>query len=186
MLVCFASIVHIIWGVLLLVNGGALHITATSTLYEMVGAGHYEFRAWLYIVAGALPIVLVVRPRWSLAGLVACFPQLTLLALSGVSALTAITSGVYPDGTARSWPFIAMDQIVYVVLPILYAFETLDRFHDQSAPEHSGLTRNVVLSAVKGDVKIDARVRVGERGEKGDKGEKGDRGEKGERGEKGS
>lgn len=138
MIVCFASLMHILWGVLLLINQSGLHVTATSTLYQMMGAQTYETRAIFYIVAGILPIVLAIAPRWTLTGLLTCFPQLALLVLSGISAVNCVALGQYPDGTVPTSPhlFILMDQGIYIILPVLYAFETLDRFHDQTVAAH--------------------------------------------------
>lgn len=143
MLVCFASLMHILWGVLLILNAGVVHITASATLYQAIGDGHMV-NAVIYIVAGSLPLILVIRPKWNLTGLVACGPQLVLLALSGTAALAAVTSGQYADGTVRSWVFILMDQGIYMILPVLYAFETLDRFHDHSAAKPR--VKNVVVT----------------------------------------
>lgn len=142
MIVCFASLMHMLWGLLLLVNQGALNITADST-FAMVAS--YEPRAVAYFVLGMLPLFVLIKPQWSLTGLLVCSPQLVLLVLSGISALNAITQGQYPDGTARGWVFVAMDQVVYILLPIMYAFETLDRFHDQSAAKQKKQKASVIV-----------------------------------------
>lgn len=141
MIVCFASLMHILWGVLLLLNQAGLHITATSTVFDLVP--NYATRVVLYLAVGILPLVIAVKPRWTLSGLLACFPQLVMLVLSGIAALTAVTSGMYPDGTVRLWLFILMDQGIYMILPVMYAIETLDRFHDQSAA-HPKMSKVIV------------------------------------------
>lgn len=164
MLVCFASLMHILWGVILLINHGGLHITATSTLYSLMGPSTYDARATVYFVSALLPAVIALRPKWTITGLVACLPQLALLVLSGISALVAVTSESYPDGTERSWKFILMDQGIYMILPILYAFETLDRFHDQSLHMAEQSTPVQIFSNVTTEGDKDETGDTGERG----------------------
>lgn len=130
MLVLFVSLMHILWGLLLLWNGEALHISATSVLLKITGPEHAELRACAYILAGLLPAVLLWRPG-SVLGLLSVFPQQALILMSGISAVVAITSGHYADGVERSSAFIAMDQGIYVILAILHAMETIDRFHER-------------------------------------------------------
>lgn len=156
MIVCLASLMHILWGIVLLVNQGAIHITAASTLYQMTGSAHYDLRALIYLISGVLPAILVLRPHWNLAGLLASAPQQILLLLAGIAAVTAVTSGTYPDGTMRSWLFILMDQGLYILFPILYAFETLDRFKDQAVLR----SHEIYLTAEQGAVKILAKVEL--------------------------
>lgn len=134
MLVLFVSLMHILWGLLLLANQGALHIAATSVLLKIVGSGHSDIRAFAYIIAGCLPAVLL---RWpgSVAGLLSVLPQQCLILMSGISAVVAITSGHYADGVVRDAPFIAMDQGIYIILAVLHAFESLDRFHERGGHE---------------------------------------------------
>lgn len=136
MLVCFVSIMHIFWGILLLWNQEAISTTATEVFRHLIAA--YDVRAVVYIVSGLLPAILL---RWpgSLAGLLSVMPQQVLLLMSGISAIVAITSGHYADGTVRSVVFIAMDQGIYIVLGVLHAFESLDRYHERHP--HGGLER---------------------------------------------
>lgn len=128
MLVAFASLMHLLWGVLLLTNGGGLHIAATGAMVTLIPS--YEIQAIVYIASALLPLMLLWRPG-SVAGLIRVSPQCALLILSGASAIVAITSCAYADGTPRPWPFIMMDQGIYLVLPLLYAFESIDRFQER-------------------------------------------------------
>ena len=130
MLVLFVSLMHMWWGILLLLNGGALHIAATSALLEIVGPGHSTARAITYIIAGILPSILLWRPG-SVAGLLSVLPQQFLIILSAISAIVAITAGRYPDGTIRPALFIAMDQGIYIIAAVLHAMETADRYTER-------------------------------------------------------
>jgi len=129
MLVCFVSMLHILWGLLLLMNGGNIDTAATSIFRHMIPS--YEIRAVCYLIGGLLPLTLLYKPG-SVVGLFSCLPQQLLLLMSGTSALVAITSGKYADGVLRPHTFIGMDQAVYILLTVLYAFEALDRFHERS------------------------------------------------------
>lgn len=128
MLVLFVSVMHVFWGVMLLLNGGAIGTTATSVFRQLVP--NYGLRALIYLVAGLLPSVLIKWPG-SLAGLFSCLPQQILLIFSAISATVAITSGHYADGTVRGWIFIAADQAIYILLAVLYSAEALDRYHER-------------------------------------------------------
>lgn len=135
MMVCTMSVMHIAWGVLLLVNMGGLHITATSAMYYFLGGAAYETRAFMYMAVGFLPLMLLSGPRWPKLNAMACIPQLAMLMLSGISAVVAISLGHYPDGTVPLNPhyFMGMDQGIYILLPITYAWEIIDRYQDQIA-----------------------------------------------------
>jgi hypothetical protein len=130
MLVLFVSMMHILWGLTLIANGGALHITATSALLEIVGPGHYFLRGMMYITAALLPAVLLWKPG-SVIGLLSVFPQQVLIILSGISAIVAITAGHYPDGVERSPYFIMMDQGIYIIAAFLHALESIDRYNER-------------------------------------------------------
>jgi hypothetical protein len=135
MLVLFVSLMHILWGILLFANGGALHIAATSTLLQVVGEGHYWLRASAYIIAGLMPSVLLWRPG-SVVGLASVLPQQILIIMSGISAVVAITTGHYADGVIRPPLFIAMDQGIYIIAALLHALETVDRFAERGSDGH--------------------------------------------------
>ena len=128
MLVAFVSAMHVYWGIMLLIHGGAIGTTATAVLRQLVPA--YDERAIIYIVSGLLPLVLLWRPG-SVAGLLSVLPQQILLILSGISVIVAISSGNYADGTHRGPAFISMDQGLYIMLAIFYVIESLDRYHER-------------------------------------------------------
>lgn len=128
MLVFFVSVMHVLWGILLLVNGGPISTTATSLLRHLLP--DYELRAIVYILAGLMPATLL---RWpgSVTGLLFCLPQQVLLILSAISAMVAITNGQFADGIDRGWIFLMADQGIYILLALLYSFEALDRYHER-------------------------------------------------------
>lgn len=130
MLVAFVSIMHIVWGVALYAHGSPVLTTGTSVLRDIVGAGHYDLRACVYVLSGLLPLVVLWRPA-SVVGLLSLLPQQTLLVFSGIGAVVAISSGHFADGVPRGAAFLVMDQGVYVLLAVLHAFESLDRYHDR-------------------------------------------------------
>lgn len=125
MLVCFTSVMHVMWGILLLSYGSTIAISATRVVVHMFP--NYEVEASIYITCGLLPVVLFWRPG-SVAGLISVIPQQLLLIASGISAIVSISTGTYADMTPRAPMFIFMDQGIYLILPILYAFEAVDRY----------------------------------------------------------
>lgn len=128
MLVLFVSLMHILWGILLLIHGDGIGTTSTSVLRHLIP--EYSARALIYLTAGLMPAVLLKYPG-SLTGLFSCLPQQILLIFSAISSMVAITSGQYADGTPRGWIFIAADQAIYILLAILYSAEALDRYHER-------------------------------------------------------
>lgn len=134
MLVLFVSLMHILWGCMLLLNQGPLDISAAWAFRELVGHGHWQLRAACYIVAGLLPAVLLKWPG-SIIGLISCLPQQLLLILSGISAMVAIANGHFADGVIRPSSFIAMDQGIYAIAAMLYSMEALDRFKERGGNE---------------------------------------------------
>jgi len=82
-----------------------------------------------YILAAIMPAALL---RWpgTITGLISCLPQQLLLIFSAISAIVSISTGMYADGVVRPVSFIAMDQVIYILLAILYSVESLDRYHD--------------------------------------------------------
>jgi len=129
MLDCFTSLMHLLWGLLILINHDSIHIAATRVMVHLFP--QFEVRAFLYIISALLPLFILRYPG-SVIGILSVLPQQLILIMSGISAITAITQGQYADGTIRSPLFIAADQGIYVLLAILYAFESLDRFHERS------------------------------------------------------
>ncbi len=127
MLILFASLMHILWGVLILCNGTGLPISATRVLLELIPA--FWVRALIYIGAGLLPLLRWVYPGKAVV-ITALLPQQLLLILSGIGAIVSVTTGMYADGAARSPLFIAADQAIYVILAILYSFESIDRLNE--------------------------------------------------------
>lgn len=117
---------HLVWALLLWAHGSELAITATHVVTQLIPT--WQARSVVYAAVALLPLISL---RWpgSVAGLVSTLPQLLLLMTSGVSALVAISTGQYADGVQRDRTFIAADQSIYLVLAVLYAIESIDRFH---------------------------------------------------------
>lgn len=132
MLVFFVSITHLLWGILILVNQGPIQTAATSVFAHFVPI--WQLRAICYIVSALLPLTLL---RWpgSVIGLLSAVPQQSLLIMSGISAIVAISSGMYADGTVRSPIFIGFDQGIYILLSVFHAKETFDRYHERGSHE---------------------------------------------------
>lgn len=130
MLIVFASLMHLLWALMLGLHQSGLPIAATSVLSYLVP--DYLWRMALYSIAALLPAV-ILRPhdKTNVAlDILSVIPQQLLLICSGISAVVAITTGRYADGVMRSPLFIAADQGIYIVLAILYALESIDRIYE--------------------------------------------------------
>ena len=126
MLVAFVSVMHLMWAILLIMNGGPLHFTATNLLSFLIPDWHT--RVGVYMVVSVLPALRLIWPR-SLLAHMSTSPQLLVLMTSAISAFAAILVGHYADGTIRDSEFIAADQAVYLVLSVFYALESIERYH---------------------------------------------------------
>lgn len=125
MLILLVSLLHILWGIAVLLNGGPIGVSATWAFTQIVGKEHFYLRALTYITAGILPVLMWLKPGTCL-GMVSVFPQQVLVMLSAVSALAAILNGHYADGVMRPYTFIAMDQSIFIILAILHAETCID------------------------------------------------------------
>src|SRR6266404_2883714 len=97
MLIVFASLMHLLWGILLLCNG-ELSISATRIITH--GIADAQYAALIYIISALLP-VLTKLSKNSWVSLFSLLPQQLLLIMSGISAIVSIITGMYPDGTIR-------------------------------------------------------------------------------------
>jgi hypothetical protein len=119
LLIQLISVMHLLLGILLLVNQGALHIASTRLLVELVP--EYHVRAALYILAGLAP-ALWTRYKRCPYSWVALVPQMVLVGLSALSVGVAIGTSTYADGVLRDPKFIAADQLPYLLLPLSYMY----------------------------------------------------------------
>ena len=123
-IVWFATIQHIVWGLLLIPTGVALNATALSAFREH--SEHHVLIAVLLFTAAACAALGLTRPTLGWRSMLLMLPQQAILTVSAVTALLAITTGRYGDGVERPQAFIAADQLPVILLLVFYTVAVID------------------------------------------------------------
>jgi len=114
-----AAIVHLWWGLLLLLIGpSALQTTPIHTLAFMPAK-----------VAGVLLVGIAGMALWGhrKKSFLWFLPQQFILMLAASSAIALIGKGRYADGAIYPWHFIAADQAWGIVVAVLHTVELTKR-----------------------------------------------------------
>ena len=121
----FATAVHLMWGVGMLVSNYPLVTTPTADILAFLP------QMW----AGALFLVVAAFALWELLSarkngkhILWLAPQQALLVLSAVGAVGSVLSGAYPDGVVRPSTFILVDQAPTILVAVFHAFALIDRY----------------------------------------------------------
>jgi hypothetical protein len=115
-----ASLLHIGWAVLLLVDEQAGGSTPLHILLGICG-GRYRTAFVLALVAvAAMAFPFVQTPISNVSVVLMLMPQQVLLLISSGAGIRAAAYGHYADGVARSGAFILADQMPMVLLSLLY------------------------------------------------------------------
>lgn len=121
-IILYAVLLHMAWGIALLVDVSAANITALNGISKILGTSGLGILSLLVAVSAAVSTLLTDRPL----GLVLVLPQQMLLVLSASSALEAIISGHFPDGVFRPAAFIFCDQLPAILIVILHTGAILE------------------------------------------------------------
>lgn len=105
-MVLYAVVLHIIWGIGGLADPGAYASTALSALYRVFGPA----TPFLCIFVAISAFVGVQRHGSRLGALLFMLPQQTFLIISAIGAIHAMMLGHFADGVMRSRWFIISDQ----------------------------------------------------------------------------
>lgn len=117
LVIIYAIVVHLITGVVLIVNPDAGASTGPSSVVQLL-FGSSMLAGLAMIIAATLAIAAHLhRPLRSWA----FWPQQMLLVVAAVGALVAVVMGNYADGTVRPTLFIATDQLPVMLLPFFHA-----------------------------------------------------------------
>lgn len=124
-----AVVVHLVWGVLLLIAGEpVMWITAVHETSQLVPS------TWvlglIYIAAGlAGGFALWRHDKLNPAlGVWMIIPQQLLLMKSASGAIICILRSQFADGVDRPWAFIAADQSPAIIMAVLHTFALIDQF----------------------------------------------------------
>lgn len=127
LIIYYAVIVHLIWGVAILATGEVFHTTAIDANLTNISANPYVIGLFFIIVAFA-----AVFPLWkklnSLTALLLSLPQQYTLVLSSIGALTAIIESHFADGVIRPRAFILIDQCAIIVATLLHTVAIIEKY----------------------------------------------------------
>ena len=121
-LISCVIILHLFQGVLLTMFESAANTTSTASLLNIIPN---------HIVAGLLLIGVAIS---AFVGLIykkktwLFLPQMGILAVATMGAISAMSSSQFADGVVRPRPFIMADQGVYIILTLIYGIVLLERF----------------------------------------------------------
>jgi hypothetical protein len=117
LIIMYAIAVHLITGVVLIVNPDAGASTGPSSVVQLLFGSSLLAGLAMLVAAMLATAAHLVRPLRSWA----YWPQQLLLMVAAVGALVAVVMGNYADGTVRPTLFIATDQLLVMLLPIFHA-----------------------------------------------------------------
>jgi hypothetical protein len=117
LVVIYAIAVHLITGVILIVNPDAGASTGPSSVVQLLFDSPLLAGVAMLIAAALAAAAHIYRPLGSWAFL----PQQLLLIVAAVGALVAVVMGNYADGVVRPTLFILTDQLLVMLLPIFHA-----------------------------------------------------------------
>jgi len=117
LIIMYAIVVHVITGVVLIINPDAGASTGPSSVVQLFFDSSLLAGIVMLIAAGLAMAAHLHRPLRSWA----YWPQQLLLVVAAVGALVAVVMGNYADGTVRPTLFIATDQLPVMLLPFFHA-----------------------------------------------------------------
>lgn len=124
LMVLYASVYHMIWGVLIILYGRQLLFTASVSLTKLIPA--YQLRGIILILVAVIAMSAGFFKGKILTQLLMLLPQQTILLLSAFSVVSAIGAGHFGDGVPRPWEFILLDQLPILITAIMYTIAVLE------------------------------------------------------------
>ena len=122
-IIVYAIVIHLAWGLTLLIQGVPLHTTAIDSMFRMFPNARLAGIIYILIAVGA--IVAVCR-KPSLKTVVLILPQQYFLMMSALGAIVCIVNSAFADGVVRSRAFIFVDQLPIVVATVLHTFALIE------------------------------------------------------------
>jgi hypothetical protein len=117
MMLWYAVVVHLVWGVALLFSADPLLATPVAELTTLVPEPH--LLGVFLCLSSLLAAAAMLRPVTP-ASLVLYVPQQALLMLSSLGAALAIAHGSYADGVERPVLFILADQSPAIIATVCH------------------------------------------------------------------
>lgn len=119
LIIYFAIVVHLIWGIVLLFNKNPIHTSTLSDLYKII-SNHYTLGLLLIIFALLAFWGLRIKSSSIVTNIIPFLPQQFIILVSAITAITAIVKGQYADGVVRPFSFIFTDQLSALVIAVMY------------------------------------------------------------------
>ena len=116
LIIIYAIMIHLLWGICLLNNQAAGNATAVHTMLEFISA---PYAAILYIAVALLALIGLFC-RKGLGAILALLPQQFVLMISAGGVLYAMWNGTFADGIHRAHEFLIADQAPAVIAAILH------------------------------------------------------------------
>lgn len=124
LVVVYAIALHYVWAITLLLDGKAAAVTATSGLY-----GRFDLVVpYFLIFAATFALWSLFLPRNTLWPILLILPQQFALSLSAYTAVSAMISGRFADGTVRPAAFITADQCPAVLIMLFHTIAILSDY----------------------------------------------------------
>lgn len=117
--IVLASAMHAIWGVLIIQSSEPYATTPIAGIHSILGDVGRPIAGGVLCLIAVLALASMFM-RKNILTLVMLLPQEAFLVMSSTSVILAIAQGHYSDEIVRSRYFIAADQILYVLLALLY------------------------------------------------------------------
>lgn len=108
-MILYAVALHYLWAACVVMDHSALNATALSVFYTLLLLPHWLMPAVLVFVATS-SLTALSMPRMSPGIIALMLPQQFTLTLSAWGAMSAVITGHFGDGVARSHSFILADQ----------------------------------------------------------------------------
>lgn len=126
LLIVYATIYHVVWGLLLIVNGGTLNFTGAGVI---AGLFHnYRILAVALIGVGLIALggTPLLPKKYVVLRLACLIPQQIVLWTSAIAVLEAVAFGHFADGEIRPWQFILIDQMQTLLIALLYTIAVME------------------------------------------------------------
>jgi hypothetical protein len=111
-IILYATILHWIWGIMLLSSNAPINVTAISSITK-VGLTSPASIGTFCLTASFLALLGMFSPKP--IGAIFFIPQQLILVVSAFGAIMAMSNGSYADGVQRPVPFLIADQAPAVV-----------------------------------------------------------------------
>jgi FlaA1/EpsC-like NDP-sugar epimerase len=120
------ALIHIWWGICVLLSDTMLNTTGLSDIYKLFG-NNITITGVTLIVVSILAIASIYLHRFTPAlALLILIPQQTLIIIGARTALRCIYNSQYTDGTERGSLFISADQSALFIIGICHSMLVLD------------------------------------------------------------